>query len=105
MPNRPVARSTSRRSLASIVTEALCGSIPMTTSSIAPNSLAAVCLLVSEDGQRYFELSRPFLSHASLRHPAGTHPMNEPHQHAGGQPREERPTGHLTPACADRSGL
>ena len=34
---------------------------------------------VSEDGQRYFELSRPFLSHASPRRPAGPHAMKEPH--------------------------
>src|SRR6266571_8162104 len=34
---------------------------------------------VSEDGQRYFELSRPFLSHASPRRPAGPHARKEPH--------------------------
>ena len=35
---------------------------------------------ISEDGQRYFELSKPFLSHAPPRHPARTHVMKEPHQ-------------------------
>jgi hypothetical protein len=35
---------------------------------------------VSEDGQRCFEQSRPFSSHASPRCPAGSHAMKEPHQ-------------------------
>jgi hypothetical protein len=55
----------------------------------------------SEDGQRYFELSRPFLSHASPRYPARTHAMKEPRPTPpGGQPQRERPAGHLTRACA-----
>ena len=72
----PVARRTSRVSLASKVTDFLCGSTPMTTRS-TPGLLTRDAT-VSEDGQRYFELGRPFLSHASPRHPARTQPMKEP---------------------------
>jgi hypothetical protein len=59
------------------VTDSLWGSTPMITWSITLGLLAQAGL-VSEDGQRYFELSRPFLGHASPRHPARTHARKEP---------------------------
>ena len=58
---------------ASIVTDSLWGSTPMITLSINATSSLSGGSPASEDGQRYFELSRPFLSHASPRHPARTH--------------------------------
>jgi hypothetical protein len=45
----------------------------MITLSIARTSSPKADDLPGEDGQRYFELSRPFLSHASPRHPARPH--------------------------------
>jgi hypothetical protein len=62
---------------------------------------------VSEDGQRYFEqTSRPFLSHASPRHPDRTHAMKEPHpnQQAGSR-KKSVPAGHLTRACISPGSL
>jgi hypothetical protein len=100
LPNRPVARKISRLSLASIVTDSLRGSTPMITRSIAlpPRSRR----ILSEDGQRYFELSRPFLSHASPRCPARTHAMKEPRPGNRACSREEsiRPGTSPEPAPA-----
>ena len=63
------------------------------------------CSLVSEDGQRYFELSRTLFE----PHPATASGQAARQKRAtlispGGQPREERPAGHLTRACGDPSG-
>jgi hypothetical protein len=76
----PVARSTSRVSRASIVTDRLCGSIPITTRSITILLTLDPAGRISEDGQRCFEQSRPFSSHASPRCTTGPHAMREPHQ-------------------------
>ena len=104
-PNRPVARRISRLSLASIVTDSLCGSTPMTTLSITYASSPQADHLAGEDGQRYFELSRAFLSRASPRHPARTHAMKEPHPAVqAGSRKESDPAGHLTRACASPGG-
>jgi hypothetical protein len=87
----PVARSTSRPSRASIVTDRLCGSIPITTrSTTGPPRLWSSIPLVREDGQRCFEQSGPFLSHDLAAAPGGPHAMKEPHPTPGGQPQEER---------------
>ena len=101
MPNRPLARRISRLSLASIVTDSLCGSTPMITwSTPATSSLAY--LRISEDGQRYFELSRPFLSHASPRHLARAHAMKEPRPQpqAGSRKESAQPGTSPEPALA-----
>jgi hypothetical protein len=44
--------------------------------------LASLQRIFSEDGQRYFELGRPFLSHAPPRHPAKAHAMKSHTRHA-----------------------
>ena len=63
--------------------------------------LARPIRLVSEDGHRYFELSRPFLSHASLRRPTGPHAMKEPHPtQVGSRDESVRPGTSLEPAPA-----
>jgi hypothetical protein len=56
----------------------------------------------SEDGQRYFELSRPFLSHASPRHPAKAHAMKEPRptNRTGSRKESTRPGTSPEPALA-----
>jgi len=58
--------------------------------------------LFSEDGQRYFELSRPFLSHASPRHLARAHAMKEPHPatQAGSRKESAQPGTSPEPAPA-----
>ena len=76
----PIARSTSRVSRASIVTDRLCGSIPITTRSITVLLILDPVASVSEDGQRCFQQSTPFSSHASPRCTTGPHAMTEPHQ-------------------------
>jgi hypothetical protein len=55
---------------------------------------------LSEDGQRYFELGRPFLSHASPRHLARVHAMKEPHPalQAGSRKKSAQPGTSPEPA-------
>jgi len=43
--------------------------------------------MFSEDGHRYFEQSRPFLSHAPPRRPTGPHAIKEPQLTQLGSPR------------------
>lgn len=51
---------------------------------------------MSEDGQRCFEQSRPFSSHASPRCPTEPHAMKEPHPNDQvGSRKESGPAGHL----------
>ena len=81
-----------RLSRASIVTDSLCGSTPMTTLSITIPPHPGADHLAGEDGQRHFELGKPFLSYAPPRHPARTHARKEPHPSLqGGQPQERAP--------------
>jgi len=72
----------------------------MITRSAMPAS--SLGLQISEDGQRYFELSRPFLSHASPRHPARAHAMKQPRSPTKTGSREEsaRPGTSPEPALA-----
>ena len=76
--NRPVARKISRLSRASIVTDSLCGSTPMITLSTSATSFVLAGHLPARTGNAISSCSRPFLSHASPRHPARTHAMKEP---------------------------
>jgi hypothetical protein len=72
----------------------------MITLSIARTSSPKADDLPGEDGQRYFELSGPFLSHApatalgrDARQIRAT-----PHYLRAGSRKRERPAGHLHPS-------
>jgi len=78
-------------SLASIVTDSLWAGPD--DHLIHHEHLLAWHVPVSEDGQRYFELGRPFLSHASPRHLARAHAMKEPRPTAAGSREESAQPG------------
>ena len=89
-------------SLASNVTDCLCGLTPMITRSTLATSSLTLLPNTGEDGHRYFEQSRPFLSHASPRHLARTHAMKEPRliTQAGSRKESARPGTSPEPALA-----
>ena len=98
MPNRPVARSTSRRSRTSIVTDALCGSTPIITASTPP-LLHVIATGLARAGTACFELGRPLSSHTPPAAPDET-ALQRRATPKGGQPQGERPAGHLDPSLA-----
>jgi hypothetical protein len=87
---RPPPRTVASAAMTSIVTERLCGSIPMTTRSAAAATAGSIPVLpmldphlvVEPGGQRYFEQNKPLLS---LSPPLGGA------QNCAGQMRATRP--------------
>jgi hypothetical protein len=84
VPNRPPPRTSSRAVITSIVTDRLCGSIPITT-----RSLVAICRPFDpiqwdgSRGHRCYEQSNPFLSHSDPAMTGTTQAMREPHPQVG----------------------
>ena len=84
VPKRPPSRTLSSAVITSIVTDRLCGSIPITT-----RSLVVICCpfdpiqLDGSRGHRCYELSNPFLSHSDPAVPGTTQAMREPHPQVG----------------------
>src|SRR5688500_17466347 len=69
VPWRPRASTCSRSSIASIVADRLCRSIPITTRLIVRCLIASYTVDDRRGRQRYFELDTPLLSHSRLRWP------------------------------------
>jgi hypothetical protein len=85
----PVARSTSRPSRASIVTDRLCGSIPITIRSTSrPPRLSSIPYWRGR--ATLFRAEQTLLEPRLTAAPGRPHAMKEPHPTRGGQPREER---------------
>src|SRR5450830_1788206 len=76
--NLPPPRMVSSPAMTSIVTDRLCGSIPMTTrpDCTMSSSAARTDVVVEQGGHRYFELSKPLLSLSPLRR----HPSRASHE-------------------------
>jgi len=84
VPKRPPPRTSSSAVTTSIVTDRLCGSIPITTRSLVAIRCSFDPLqLDGSRGHRCYELSNPFLSHSDPAVTGTPQAMREPHQPVG----------------------
>src|SRR5665647_3596055 len=95
--NLPPPKIVSSPAITSIVTDRLCGSIPMTTrpECTMSSSAARTGVVVEQGGHRYFELSKPLLSLSPPRRHPGCAGHERATRQVVGSRRSERQPGRL----------